>query len=188
VAELLVSWALLVLSLPVMLLVAIAVRLDSSGPVLFRQVRVGERGRMFTMLKFRSMTSDAERDGQARWAAVRDPRVTRVGRVLRKYRLDELPQLWNVVRGEMALVGPRPERPELVADLVRQVPFYQPRHFVRPGITGWAQVYAPYASSVDETVDKLSYDLYYLKHSSLTTDLGVMLRTAGVMVGGRGAR
>jgi lipopolysaccharide/colanic/teichoic acid biosynthesis glycosyltransferase len=133
------------------------------------------------------MRTDAELAG-ARWAAEKDPRVTRVGRFIRRFRLDELPQLWNVARGEMALVGPRPERPELVAEIARQLPFYEPRHLVRPGITGWAQVYAPYAASVEATLEKLSYDLYYVKHQSFATDAGIMLSTLGVMAGGRGAR
>jgi exopolysaccharide biosynthesis polyprenyl glycosylphosphotransferase len=173
---------------PLMLLVALAIKLDSPGPVFYRQVRVGEGGRRFTIIKFRSMRTDAEASGTAQWAAERDPRITRVGAFIRRYRIDELPQLWNVVAGEMALVGPRPERPELVTEIARQVPFYQPRHLVRPGITGWAQVYAPYAASIEETLEKLSYDLYYVKHQSFATDAGIMLSTMRVMAGGRGAR
>ena len=186
-AELAVTLVMGVVALPIMAIVAIAIKLDSRGTVFYRQRRVGEGGRTFTIVKFRSMRSDAEKHG-VQWASERDPRVTRVGAVLRRCRLDELPQLWNVLKGEMALVGPRPERPELVAELVRHVPFYEPRHLVRPGVTGWAQVYAPYASSVQESVDKLSYDLYYVKHQSFATDLGIMLSTLGVMAGGKGAR
>jgi exopolysaccharide biosynthesis polyprenyl glycosylphosphotransferase len=173
---------------PLLLLMALAIKLDSPGPVFYRQVRVGEGGRRFTILKFRSMFTDAEREGAPQWASERDPRVTRVGVFIRRYRIDELPQLWNVVRGEMALVGPRPERPELVAEIARHLPYYGPRHLVRPGITGWAQVYAPYAASIEETLEKLSYDLYYVKHQSFATDAGIMLSTLGVMAGGRGAR
>ena len=173
---------------PLMLLVALAVKLDSPGPVFYRQVRVGEGGRRFTIVKFRSMRVDAEASGAPQWASEHDPRVTRVGAFIRRFRIDELPQLWNVVAGEMALVGPRPERPELVAEIARRLPFYEPRHLVRPGITGWAQVYAPYAASIEETLEKLSYDLYYVKHQSFATDAGIMLSTLGVMAGGRGAR
>jgi exopolysaccharide biosynthesis polyprenyl glycosylphosphotransferase len=173
---------------PLMLIVALAIKLDTSGSVFYRQVRVGEGGRRFTIIKFRSMRTDAEAAGAPQWAAERDPRITRVGAIIRRFRIDELPQLWNVVRGEMALVGPRPERPELVAEIARQLPFYEPRHLVRPGITGWAQVYAPYAASIEETLEKLSYDLYYVKHQSFATDAGIMLSTLGVMAGGRGAR
>jgi exopolysaccharide biosynthesis polyprenyl glycosylphosphotransferase len=175
-------------ALPAMLIVAFAIKLDSPGPVFYRQVRVGEGGRRFTIVKFRSMRTDAELAGAPQWASERDPRVTRVGAFIRRFRIDELPQLWNVVRGEMALVGPRPERPELVAEIARELPFYEPRHLVRPGITGWAQVYAPYAASIEETLEKLSYDLYYVKHQSFATDAGIMLSTLGVMAGGRGAR
>ena len=176
------------LTLPVTLVVALAIKLDSPGPVFYRQVRVGEGGRPFTIIKFRSMRTDAEIAGRPQWAAESDPRVTRVGALIRRYRIDELPQLWNVVRGDMALVGPRPERPELVAEIARELPFYEPRRLVRPGITGWAQVYAPYAASIEETLEKLSYDLYYVKHQSFATDAGIMLSTLGVMAGGRGAR
>ena len=168
-----------VVTAPLMLLVALAVKLDSPGPVFYRQVRVGEGGRRFTIIKFRSMRTDAEASGAPQWASERDPRITRVGAFIRRFRIDELPQLWNVVRGEMALVGPRPERPELVAEIARQLPFYEPRHLVRPGITGWAQVYAPYAASIEETLEKLSYDLYYVKHQSFATDAGIMLSTLG---------
>jgi exopolysaccharide biosynthesis polyprenyl glycosylphosphotransferase len=173
---------------PIMAIVALAIKLDSPGPVFYRQVRVGEGGRRFTIIKFRSMRTDAEASGAPQWASERDPRITRVGAFIRRCRIDELPQLWNVVSGEMALVGPRPERPELVAEIARQLPFYEPRHLVRPGITGWAQVYAPYAASIEETLEKLSYDLYYVKHQSFATDAGIMLSTLGVMAGGRGAR
>ncbi len=177
----------LVVALPILLVVAVAIKLDSRGPVFYRQNRVGEGGRHFSIVKFRSMRVDAESSG-AQWAAENDPRVTRVGRILRKFRIDELPQLWNVVRGDMAIVGPRPERPEFVVELAREIPFFEPRHLVRPGVTGWAQVYAPYGASADDALAKLSYDLYYLKNGSIATDLGIMLRTAGVMVGGVGSR
>jgi exopolysaccharide biosynthesis polyprenyl glycosylphosphotransferase len=175
-------------TLPLTLVVALAIKLDSTGPVFYRQVRVGEGGRHFTIIKFRSMRTDAEIAGRPQWAAKGDNRITRVGAFIRHYRIDELPQLWNVVRGDMALVGPRPERPELVAEIARELPFYEPRRLVRPGITGWAQVYAPYAASIEETLEKLSYDLYYVKHQSFATDAGIMLSTLGVMAGGRGAR
>jgi exopolysaccharide biosynthesis polyprenyl glycosylphosphotransferase len=186
--DLVVSSIAMVVLFPAFVLVGLAIKLDSRGPVLYRQQRVGEHGRRFTMLKFRSMVDHAEPDGLAVWACEDDPRVTRVGRVLRRFRCDELPQLWNVLRGEMTLVGPRPERPELVSELARVVPYYDSRHLARPGITGWAQVYAPYGASADDALRKLSYDLYYLKHCSISTDLGIMLRTASVMIGGRGAR
>jgi exopolysaccharide biosynthesis polyprenyl glycosylphosphotransferase len=187
-ADIIVAALAAIVLTPLMLIVALAIKLDSPGPVFYLQVRVGEGGRRFSIIKFRSMRIDAEAAGTAQWAAERDPRVTRVGRLIRRCRIDELPQLWNVARGEMALVGPRPERPELVAEIARQLPFYEPRHLVRPGITGWAQVYAPYAASMEETLEKLSYDLYYVKHQSFATDAGIMLSTLGVMAGGRGAR
>ena len=177
----------LVLLAPLLGLIALAVRIDSRGPALYRQERVGERGRHFTIFKFRSMVVDAESNG-VQWAGENDPRVTRVGRFLRLTRLDELPQLLNVVRGEMALVGPRPERPEFVEQLSSEVPFFEFRNLLKPGITGWAQVYAPYGASVEDAAVKLSYDLYYLRHRSIATDLAILFRTVWVVVSGAGAR
>jgi sugar transferase (PEP-CTERM system associated) len=172
---------------PLMLLVAIAVRLDSRGPVLFRQERLGRGGKPFTLWKFRSMTTDAEKNG-AVWAVTNDPRVTRVGRFIRKTRLDELPQLWNVLVGDMSLVGPRPEREQFVRQLIESIPFYEQRLVVRPGLTGWAQIKAPYASSFEESMEKLKYDLYYIKNLSLFLDISILLSTARIVLLGRGAR
>jgi sugar transferase (PEP-CTERM system associated) len=177
----------LVLSLPVMALVALAVKLDSTGPVLFRQQRVGERGRIFTLNKFRSMSVDAERNGPV-WAVTGDPRVTRIGRWLRLTRLDELPQFWNVLVGDMSFVGPRPERPEFVSTLQREIPFYMGRHSVKPGITGWAQVRHRYAASVEDSMEKLQYDLYYIKNLSPLLDLVILLSTLQVVLFARGSR
>jgi len=177
----------LALSLPVMVLVAAMVKLDSKGPVLFRQPRVGERGRIFVLNKFRSMSVDAERNG-AVWAQAQDPRVTRVGRWLRRARLDELPQFWNVLVGDMSFVGPRPERPEFVGTLQRQIPFYMARHAVKPGITGWAQVRHQYAASVEDSMEKLQYDLYYIKNLSPLLDLVILLGTLQVVLFARGSR
>ena len=175
------------LSLPVMVLVALAVKLDSKGPMLFRQKRVGERGRIFVLNKFRSMSVDAERNG-AVWATAGDPRVTRVGRWIRRTRLDELPQFWNVLVGDMSFVGPRPERPEFVGTLQREIPFYMGRHSVKPGITGWAQVRHRYAASVEDSMEKLQYDLYYIKNLSPLLDLVILLSTLQVVLFARGAR
>ncbi|HEX5758297.1 MAG TPA: TIGR03013 family XrtA/PEP-CTERM system glycosyltransferase [Thermoanaerobaculia bacterium] len=177
----------LLLAAPIMALVALAVRLGSPGPVLFRQERVGLNGRPFTLWKFRTMRPDAEAEG-ARWATVRDPRITAVGRFLRATRLDELPQLCNVLFGDMSLVGPRPERAVFVKTLERQVPFYEQRFGVRPGLTGWAQIKAPYASSLEESVEKLKYDLYYVKNLSVLLDLSILASTARIVLLGRGAR
>jgi lipopolysaccharide/colanic/teichoic acid biosynthesis glycosyltransferase len=170
-----------------MVLVACAVKLDSRGPALFRQQRVGENGHTFTLNKFRSMSVDAERDG-AVWAAARDPRVTRIGRWLRRTRLDELPQFWNVLMGDMSFVGPRPERPEFVGTLQRQIPFYMGRHSVKPGITGWAQVRHRYAASVEDSMEKLQYDLYYIKNLSPLLDLVILLNTLQVVLFAKGSR
>jgi sugar transferase (PEP-CTERM system associated) len=177
----------LVLSLPVMALVAAMVKLDSKGPILFRQPRVGERGRIFVLNKFRSMAVDAERNG-AVWAQAQDPRVTRVGRWLRRARLDELPQFWNVLVGDMSFVGPRPERPEFVGTLQKQIPFYMARHAVKPGITGWAQVCHHYAASVEDSLEKLQFDLYYIKNLSPLLDLVILLSTLQVVLFARGSR
>ncbi len=172
---------------PLMLLVAAAIRLDSKGPILFRQVRVGRNGESFELWKFRSMRIDAEQQG-AQWAEENDPRVTRIGKWLRKFRLDELPQFINVLRGDMSFVGPRPERPVFVDQLKLQIPYYGERHFVRPGITGWAQVQYCYGASIADTIRKLEYDLYYLKHMSVFFDLLIILKTIGVVVNGRHGR
>jgi exopolysaccharide biosynthesis polyprenyl glycosylphosphotransferase len=176
-----------VLGAPVFALAALAIKLDSPGPVLFRQVRIGEHGRRFTMLKLRSMRTDFANDERT-WTGTGDPRITRVGAILRRFRIDELPQLVNVLRGEMTLVGPRPETVDYVRWLAEEIPFYKPRHFSKPGITGWAQVCAGYASSLDDTRTKLSYDLYYIRNRSLAFDLAILLRTVATVVGGSGAR
>jgi sugar transferase (PEP-CTERM system associated) len=167
----------LLLGLPVMLPVALAVKLTSKGPVLYHQTRVGRRGRPFVLHKFRSMRLNAEANTGAVWAAKTDSRVTPIGDFLRSTRLDEMPQLWNVLVGEMSLVGPRPERPEFVSDLTRQIPFYGERHVVKPGITGWAQVRYSYGASVEDALEKLRYDLYYVKNFSLAFDLLIVLNT-----------
>jgi sugar transferase (PEP-CTERM system associated) len=180
VVALLVTW-------PILVGVAIAIWLESGSPVLFRQERTGLRGRSFDMLKFRSMFNDAEKGGP-QWAAEGDSRITKVGRWIRKYRIDELPQIINVFRGEMSVVGPRPERPHFVAMLEEQIPFYGLRHSVRPGITGWAQVRYQYGGSVEETKTKLEYDLFYIKHLSIMLDLAVLFETLKVMLSGRGAK
>lgn len=171
----------LLITLPLWPLIALAIRLDSRGPALYRQVRVGARGRCFTIYKFRTMRTDAEKDG-VRWAAANDGRVTRLGRFLRKSRLDELPQLWNILRGDMSLVGPRPERPEFVHNLEQLLPHYRLRHLVRPGLTGWAQIHYGYGASVADAHRKLCYDLYYLKHRSLELDVAILIRTLGTFV------
>jgi lipopolysaccharide/colanic/teichoic acid biosynthesis glycosyltransferase len=160
-----------------MALTALAIRLDSAGPILYTQERVGENGRIFTVYKFRSMRTDAERSGQPVWARDRDDRITRVGRFIRVTRLDELPQLWNVMRGDMSFVGPRPE-----------IPFYLQRHAVKPGLTGWAQVKYQYGSSIEDALEKLRYDLYYIKHMSVFFDLTIVLDTVKVILFGKGAK
>jgi len=188
VFDICVSAAMLVAALPVMLLAALAIWLETGRPILYRQKRIGESGQAFEILKFRSMRIDAERDGVARWAKQNDDRVTRVGKFIRATRIDELPQLVNVLWGEMSFVGPRPERPPFVSDLSRKVPYYASRHSVKPGITGWAQVRYPYGSSVDDAVSKLQFDLYYVKNHSLFLDLLILAQTAHVVLFGRGAR
>ena len=172
----------LIIAAPIMLLVAIAVRLTSRGPILFRQTRVGFNGDVFTVYKFRSMTVDAEAKTGAVWAQRNDPRVTPIGGFLRKTRLDELPQLFNVLAGKMSIVGPRPERPEFVGVLTEQIPFYRQRHAVKPGVTGWAQINYKYGETIQDTIVKLEYDLYYIKHVSPSLDLYIMFHTAKVML------
>lgn len=178
----------LLLASPLIALVVVAVKLESRGPILYRQERVGLNGRVFQVLKFRSMRADAEAMSGPVWARERDPRVTRVGRVIRALRLDELPQLWNVLRGEMTFVGPRPERPVFVAELSNEIPYYDLRHSVRPGITGWAQVSYRYGSSREDAKTKLEFDLFYIKNLSITMDLFIMFQTVKIIILGRGAR
>jgi sugar transferase (PEP-CTERM system associated) len=173
---------------PLLLLLAVIIKLDSKGPVLYRQVRVGAGQQPFTLLKLRSMRTDAEADGSPVWAVKDDPRTTRSGRVMRKLRLDELPQMINVLKGEMGFVGPRPERPEFVATLAHKVPYYNLRHSVKPGITGWAQVRYPYGASVEDAMEKMHYDLYYIKNLSLGLDLLILFETVKIILLGKGAR
>lgn len=186
-AELVLSLAALVLTLPLLVLSAIAIKLDSAGPVLYRQERVGLHGRPFTLFKLRSMGTDAEADGPT-WAKLHDGRVTRVGAFLRATRIDELPQLINVLRGEMGFVGPRPERPHFVDQLAAQIPRYADRHSVKPGVTGWAQVSFRYGASIDDSRQKLSYDLYYVKHRNLFLDMLILIATVRVILFQEGAR
>jgi sugar transferase (PEP-CTERM system associated) len=186
--DMLVSGALLVVTLPLMLLTGLLIRLESVGPVFYTQERVGQYGRPFTIYKFRSMYTDAEKDGRPVWAAHNDDRTTRVGRLIRRLRIDELPQTINVFLGQMSFVGPRPERPFFVDELAAQIPFFHARHSVKPGITGWAQVRFPYGASVEDAMSKLQYDLYYVKNHSLFLDLMILLQTAQVVVLGKGVR
>lgn len=178
----------LVLCLPIIPLVALVVRLSSRGPILFRQPRVGIRGQIFTVFKFRTMKMDAEAQTGAVWATKHDPRITSVGRFLRKSRLDEIPQLWNVLKGDMGFVGPRPERPEFVKWLTMEIPYYNLRHIIRPGLTGWAQVRYSYGATLEETKEKLEYDLYYIKHMSIALDLLVIFETVKTIVLRKGAQ
>lgn len=184
--DLALSIVMIVVALPLMLLTAAGVWLEDGGPVLYRQERVGENGRTFVLSKFRSMRKDAE-TGTPIWAKDDDDRVTRVGRFIRKTRLDELPQLWNVIRGDMSFVGPRPERPYFVEELARAIPFYQQRHAVKPGLTGWAQVKYRYGSSLEDAMEKLRYDLYYIKHLSVFFDLTIVFDTVKVVLFRKGA-
>ena len=187
VGEVGLAFLALLVAAPVLLLVALVVKLSSPGPVLYRQTRVGEGGRHFRLLKFRTMRQDAEAASGPVWAtATDDPRVTWMGKLLRKSRLDELPQLWNVLRGKMSFVGPRPERPHFVEKLCKVIPYYDERHAVRPGITGWAQVKFPYGSTLEDAEEKLEFDLFYVKHMSLLLDVAIILETFKVMILGRG--
>jgi sugar transferase (PEP-CTERM system associated) len=183
-----VSLAILLLTAPLVLAAALLVKLESRGPALFRQRRVGLYGETFNVIKIRSMRVDAEVGGKAVWAQKDDPRVTRIGRILRKLRIDELPQAWSVLKGEMSFVGPRPERPQFVADLEARLPYYAERHVVKPGITGWAQINYPYGASIEDSREKLEYDLYYAKNYSPFLDLLILLQTARVILWPEGAR
>jgi exopolysaccharide biosynthesis polyprenyl glycosylphosphotransferase len=178
--------ALIVLA-PVMLLVALAVRFTSNGPILYRQRRVGQNGRIFDVCKFRSMRANAEAATGPVWATKGDSRITPLGLFLRRTRLDELPQLWTILCGHMSIVGPRPERPEFVTALQQQIPFYAQRHMVKPGLTGWAQVRYKYGASVEDSMEKLQYDLFYIKHMSIALDLMIMLETVKTVLLQRGA-
>lgn len=186
--DILASLLVLVVGLPLIIIAGLAVILDSRGPVFYRQPRVGLFGEPYDIFKIRSMRTDAEASGKAVWASENDPRVTRVGRIIRKLRIDELPQLYCVLKGDMSLVGPRPERPFFVDQLTREIPFYAVRHSVKPGLTGWAQVCYHYGASTDDAAAKLQYDLYYVKNHSLFLDLVVLFETVGVVLTGKGAQ
>ena len=186
--DILASAILLALTLPVIALFALLVKLESKGPAFYRQKRVGRYGESFDLIKLRSMRADAEADGKAIWAAKNDDRVTRIGKFIRKVRIDELPQTWCVLKGDMSFVGPRPERPEFVADLEKQLPYFAERHMVKPGITGWAQVNFPYGASIDDSRQKLEYDLYYAKNYTPFLDLLILLQTIRVVIWPEGAR
>jgi exopolysaccharide biosynthesis polyprenyl glycosylphosphotransferase len=188
VFDIVVATILLVISLPVMLVTALLIVMESGFPIFYRQERVGRAGRVFRVTKFRSMRTDAEGDGRPRWAACNDDRITRIGRFIRRYRIDELPQLVNVLKGDMSLVGPRPERPFFVDQLTQNIPFYAARHSVKPGLTGWAQVRYHYGATLDDAANKLQFDLYYVKNHTLFLDLVVLFETVVVVVTGKGAQ
>ncbi len=178
----------LILSLPIAIITAILIKLTSRGPIFYYQERVGKNGHVFNVIKFRSMKVDAEADGKPVWAASNDERTTFIGSVIRKIRVDEIPQFWNIVKGEMSFVGPRPERPHFVRQLAQEIPYYEHRHLVAPGLTGWAQVKYPYGASVDDAIQKLQYDLYYIKNQSLTLDIVIVFDTIKTVLFGAGAR
>ncbi|MGD8564421.1 MAG: TIGR03013 family PEP-CTERM/XrtA system glycosyltransferase [Desulfarculaceae bacterium] len=178
----------LILSSPLALLTAVAIRLDSKGPAIYQQERAGQYGRSFVVYKFRSMIVEAEDESGPVWSPENDPRVTRVGRIIRSLRLDEIPQMWNVLKGDMSFVGPRPERPHFVKSLEEKLPFYAERHNMKPGLTGWAQICFPYGASEAAALEKLNYDLYYIKHSSLTMDIMILVQTVKILLFGGGGR
>jgi sugar transferase (PEP-CTERM system associated) len=175
-------------SLPFAILAAIAIKLESRGPIFYKQERVGMNGRVFHVIKFRSMRTDAESDGEPIWASSDDDRATRVGKIIRKTRIDEIPQFWNILKGEMNFVGPRPERPHFVRQLAIEIPYYEHRHLVAPGLTGWAQIKYPYGASVSDAIQKLQYDLYYIKNQSLALDIMIVIETIKTVLFGRGGR
>ena len=186
VLDIILSLLLLACAAPVMALVAIIIKLETPGPAIFSQERVGLLGKRFTVYKFRSMRQDAERKTGPTWAKENDDRITRAGRFIRKSRLDELPQVWNVLRGDMSFIGPRPERPYFVDLLKSKIRYYDLRHYVKPGITGWAQVMYPYGASVEDAYRELQYDLYYTKNISLQLDVLILLKTIKVVLSGQG--
>jgi exopolysaccharide biosynthesis polyprenyl glycosylphosphotransferase len=187
IASIVLSSLMVLVASPVILLIMVLIKLDSKGPIFHKQERVGREGRVFSLWKFRSMIENAEQETGPVWSAVGDKRVTRAGKILRRYRLDELPQLFNVLRGDMSLVGPRPERPHFVTELAESIPFYQLRHVVNPGVTGWAQVNYMYASSIEHTVEKLQYDLFYIKNMSLFLDFIILFETLKTVLMRRGS-
>ncbi|MGZ5434856.1 MAG: TIGR03013 family XrtA/PEP-CTERM system glycosyltransferase [Pyrinomonadaceae bacterium] len=174
-----------ILSLPIAIFTAIVIKLESRGPVLYKQDRVGKNGRPFRLMKFRSMRTDAEKDGPV-WAKTDDERMTRVGRIIRKIRVDEIPQFWNILRGDMNFVGPRPERPHFVAQLAQEIPYYEQRHLIAPGLTGWAQINYPYGASIEDAKQKLQYDLYYMKNQNVALDATIMFETIKTILFGKG--
>ncbi|MBX7170506.1 MAG: TIGR03013 family PEP-CTERM/XrtA system glycosyltransferase [Pyrinomonadaceae bacterium] len=178
----------LILSLPIAVVTAILIKLDSKGPIFYKQERVGKNGKIFEVVKFRSMRTDAEKDGVPIWATTEDDRTTRVGKVIRKIRVDEIPQFWNIIKGEMMFVGPRPERPHFVSQLAQEIHFYEHRHLVAPGLTGWAQIKYPYGASVEDARQKLQYDLYYIKNQSLPLDVVIVFETVKTVLFSKGAR
>jgi lipopolysaccharide/colanic/teichoic acid biosynthesis glycosyltransferase len=186
--DIVVSFVFLLALFPIFLVFFSLIKLDSEGPVFYFQKRVGQKGKIFNLIKFRTMVADAENSSGAKWASKEDPRITRVGRHLRRYRIDEFPQMVNVFKGEMAIVGPRPERPEFVYILEKELPYYSLRHSIKPGITGWAQVKASYSGTIAESRDKLEYDLFYLKNKSLKYDLYICFKTIKTLLLGRGGR
>jgi sugar transferase (PEP-CTERM system associated) len=176
-----------IFSLPIVIMTAILIKIESRGPVLYKQERVGKNGRVFTLMKFRSMRVDAEKDGPV-WAKTADERMTRVGSIIRKIRVDEIPQFWNILRGDMNFVGPRPERPHFIAQLAEEIEYYEQRHLLAPGLTGWAQIKYPYGASIEDARQKLQYDLYYIKNQSITLDATIMFETIKTILLGRGGR
>ena len=182
------AFAGLVLSLPIAAITALLIKLDSRGPVFYMQERVGKNGQVFSVIKFRSMKVDAEEEGKPLWAATNDERTTRIGKLIRKLRIDEIPQFWNILRGDMNFVGPRPERPHFVKQLATEIPYFEHRHLVAPGLTGWAQIKYPYGASVSDAIQKLQYDLYYIKNQSLTLDMVIVFETVKTVLFGKGGR
>jgi len=186
-SDIIFATILIILAMPIMLITALLIIAENGFPVFYRQERVGLNGRLFNVIKFRSMRNDAEKDGKPIWAKAKDDRVTKVGSIIRKLRIDELPQLFSVLKGDMSLVGPRPERPFFVDQLTKEIPFYAVRHSVKPGVTGWAQVRYHYGATVEDSAEKLQYDLYYVKNHSLFLDIVVLFETIGVVLTGKGA-